>query len=163
MVRPHASNLRELLSDGYVVKGETIPALSKKLGIETEGLLRQVERHNTFALSGFDEEFGKGGNSYERHLGDPNHKPNPCLGSITNPPFFAVKIYPGDLGASIGLVTDANARVLTPDGNPISGLYACGNDMDSMMAGIYPGPGITIGPAMTFAYIAAKHIASRIT
>ncbi|HHZ68095.1 MAG TPA: FAD-binding protein [Alphaproteobacteria bacterium] len=77
--------------------------------------------------------------------------------------FFALKAYPGDLGASIGLVTDKNAQVIKSGNGPISGLYACGSDMDSMMAGVYPGPGITIGPAMTFGYIAAKHIAGNIS
>ena len=75
--------------------------------------------------------------------------------------FFAITVFAGDIGASVGLVTDENARVLDRNRAPILGLYACGNDMDSIMAGIYPGPGITIGPAMTFGYIAAKHILDR--
>ena len=74
---------------------------------------------------------------------------------------YAIKVYPGDIGGSIGLVTDEHARVLSSEGGPIPGLYACGNDMDSIMAGVYPGPGITIGPAMTFGYIAARHCAER--
>jgi succinate dehydrogenase/fumarate reductase flavoprotein subunit len=80
---------------------------------------------------------------------------------LGKPPFYAVKIYPGDIGASCGLVTNERAQVLRKDGSTVEGLYACGNDMDSIMAGIYPGPGITLGPAMTFGYLAARHAAEQ--
>ena len=108
-----------------------------------------------------DEDFGKGSDAYQRNLGDASHKPNPCIGALAKPPFYAVKVYPGDIGASMGLVTNEHAQVLRQDGSPVPGLYACGNDMDSIMAGIYPGPGITLGPAMTFGYVAARHAAGR--
>jgi predicted oxidoreductase len=127
--------------------------------VEAPALVESVARNNAFAQTGVDAEFGKGGNAYERNLGDPAHHLNPCLGPIERAPFYAIRVYPGDIGASIGLVTDAHARVLDADGEPVRGLYACGNDMDSLMAGAYPGPGITLGPAMTFGYLAAMHAA----
>jgi succinate dehydrogenase/fumarate reductase flavoprotein subunit len=83
------------------------------------------------------------------------------MGPIETPPFYAIRVYPGDIGASCGLETNEFAQVMHTDGKPIEGLYACGNDMDSLMAGIYPAPGITLGPAMTFGYLAARHAAQR--
>ncbi|HYI29456.1 MAG TPA: FAD-binding protein, partial [Bradyrhizobium sp.] len=96
---------------------------------------------------------------YQRHLGDPSHLPNPCVAPIEHAPFYALRIYPADLGTAVGLRTDADARVLNTNGVPIAGLYACGNDMGSIMNGNYPGPGITLGPALTFGYIAGRHLA----
>ncbi len=87
-------------------------------------------------------------------------RPNPCIGAIDKPPFYALAIHASDIGTSCGLVTDEFARVLPDDGSPIAGLYACGNDMGSVMAGAYPGPGITIGPGMTFGFIAARRAAA---
>lgn len=159
MVRPGASNLGAAVADGYVVKGDTLTALAAALEIDADGLVAEVQAQNEYAVTGIDVTFAKGGNDYEKNLGDASHGPNPCLGSIKSPPFYAIKVYPGDIGSSVGLVADEHARVLGADGAPIPGLYACGNDMDSMMAGVYPGPGITIGPAMTFGYIAARHLA----
>jgi succinate dehydrogenase/fumarate reductase flavoprotein subunit len=95
-------------------------------------------------------------------LGDADQQPNPCVAVIARAPFYAVEVIPSDLGMSAGLQTDANARVLGSDNRPITGLYACGNDMASVMNGAYPGPGITLGPALTFAYIAAQHAARRL-
>src|ERR1700736_6494420 len=72
---------------------------------------------------------------------------------------ITLRIYPADLGTAIGLRTDCHARVLRKDGAVIAGLYACGNDMGSIMNGNYPGPGITLGPALTFGYIGGRHLA----
>ena len=157
MVHPGGSNLTAAIADGYVKKADTLTELARKLGVDAAGLSMEVEAQNAFAATGVDLAFGKGGDDYEQNLGDPEHGPNPCLGPIETPPFYAIEVYPGDIGASVGLVTDEHARVIAADGTPIAGLYACGNDMDSIMAGAYPGPGITIGPAMTFGYIAAHH------
>ena len=87
--------------------------------------------------------------------------PNPCVAPIEQAPFYALRIYPADLGTAIGLRTDCHARVLRKDDSVIAGLYACGNDMGSIMNGNYPGPGITLGPALTFGYIAGRHLAGR--
>lgn len=159
MVRPRRLNLRKAVADGYVVQADSIRGLAEKLRLPGDALEASVARHNGFAGTGIDSDFGKGSDAYQRNLGDPGHRPNPCIGRLAKPPFYAVRIYPGDIGASCGLVTNAHAQVLREDGSSIVGLYACGNDMNSIMNGIYPGPGITLGPAMTFGYIAARHAA----
>ena len=161
MVRPRRLNLRRAVADGYVTRADTIEELAGRLSIPAMALAETVARHNDFARTGIDEDFGKGADAYQRNLGDPTHAPNPCIGPATERPFYEVTVYPGDIGASCGLVTDEQARVLRADGTCVPGLYACGNDMDSIMAGFYPGPGITIGPAMTFAFLAARHAAKR--
>jgi len=159
MVRPRRLNLRRAIADGYVIQANTIESLAEKLAIPAATLAATTARYNGFAATGVDEDFGKGGDAYQRNLGDPAHAPNPCIGPISKPPFYAVKVYPGDIGASCGLVTNEDAQVLRQDGAYVPGLYACGNDMASIMEGFYPGPGITIGPAMTFGFIAACHAA----
>lgn len=162
MVRPRRLNLRAAIADGYLVQSGSIGELAKRLGLPGEALEQTVARHNGFAVTGIDTEFTKGSDAYQRNLGDAGHRPNPCIGPLATPPFYAVKIFPGDIGASCGLVTDQHAQVLRADGSRIAGLYACGNDMNSIMSGIYPGPGITLGPAMTFGYIAARHAATAV-
>ena len=128
-------------------------------GNRPRGLSATVERFNREAERGEDSEFGKGANVYNRFNGDPAHRPNPCLEPLRTPPYYAVRVIPGDLGTFMGVKSDAFARVLDEAGEPIPGLYAAGNDAASFMGGNYPGAGITIGPAMTFGYIAAHHLA----
>ncbi|HEX2338643.1 MAG TPA: FAD-dependent oxidoreductase [Hyphomicrobiaceae bacterium] len=159
MVRPRRLNLRKAVAQGYVVRASNLEGLAAELGVPARALSAVVERHNRFARTGVDEDFGKGNDAYQRNLGDAAHAPNPCIGPLAKSPFYAVKIYPGDIGASCGMVTNECAQVLRKDGSTVDGLYACGNDMDSIMAGIYPGPGITLGPALTFGYLAARHAA----
>jgi succinate dehydrogenase/fumarate reductase flavoprotein subunit len=159
MVRPHRMNLRNAIADGYVTRASTLAELAAALQIDAKGLAETVARHNGFAVTGADLDFAKGSDVYQRNLGDTTHASNPCIGPIATPPFYAVQLHASELGASAGLVTNECAQVVRDDGTPIPGLYACGNDMDSMMAGTYPGPGITLGPAMTFGYIAAHHAA----
>jgi succinate dehydrogenase/fumarate reductase flavoprotein subunit len=115
-----------------------------------------VASFNDGAHRGVDTQFGRGTDIYQRHLGDPDHRPNPCVAPIERAPFHAVAVQPADLGMAAGLVTDAMARVLDAQNAPIPGLYACGNDMQSVMNGAYPGPGITLGPALVFGYLAAR-------
>jgi succinate dehydrogenase/fumarate reductase flavoprotein subunit len=117
-----------------------------------------VQQHNCFADTGVDEAFGKGSTEFDRHNGDPQHKPNPCLGRIETPPYYAMAVYPSTLGSSVGLRADADGRVLNANGEPIPGLFAVGNDAASIMRGNYPGPGITLGPALVFGYRAAMAI-----
>ncbi len=112
------------------------------------------------ALSQIERAFGKGSSEYNRYLGDPNNKPNACLGPIETSPFYAVKVWPGDIGTATGLTCDPQARVLGRDERPVPGLYATGNDMNSIMAGAYPGAGITLGPALTFGFIAGRALAA---
>ena len=159
LVRPALRPLGRFLRSGYLVKGATIAELADKLAIDPSRLTRTVARMNEYAKTGVDPEFGKGSDAYNRYLGDPDHKPNPCLGPIERAPFYAVRVFPGDIGTAAGLKTDTRARVLDAAGAPIAGLFACGNDMNSIMAGAYPGAGITLGPALTFGYIAGQELA----
>ena len=108
-----------------------------------------------------DTEFARGTDAYQRFNGAPGHAPNPCVAPLDRPPYYAVRLVPGDIGTFAGLEADASARVLDKDGQPIPGLYAAGNDMASVMGGTYPGAGITIGPALTFGYIAGRHLAGK--
>lgn len=119
-----------------------------------------VARFNAAAARGEDPEFGRGGDAYQRFMGDAEQTPNPCLRPLDQPPFFAVALDPGDLGTAAGLATDPCGRVLGADGAPLRGLYACGNDMNSVMNGAYPGPGITLGPALTFGFLAGRSLAA---
>ena len=120
-----------------------------------------MSRYNAGARLGKDPQFGRGESSYNRYLGDATHQPNPCVAPIEQGPFYAVKLYMGDLGTFHGLKTDGEALVLDNQGLPIPRLYAAGNEMASMMGGSYPGAGITLGPAATFGYIAARSMAAR--
>jgi succinate dehydrogenase/fumarate reductase flavoprotein subunit len=150
------------LKDGYLTQAESLAELATKLGIDQPNLVATVARFNQFAKAGVDQDFGRGSTDYQRiTAGDMNHAPNPCLGALETPPFYAVRLFPGDIGAATGFVTDESACVLRQDGSRIEKLYACGNDMHSVMGGNYPGPGITLGPAIVFAYIAVRDIASR--
>jgi len=146
---------------GFMVKANSLEALAHACGIDTAGLLRTAQRFNGFAKSGKDEDFHRGDSAYDRLYSDPRVKPNPNLGTVEKPPFYAVKVWPGDLGTKGGLLTDEYARVLREDGSVIEGLYAAGNSSASVMGHTYPGPGSTIGPAMTFGFIAGRHAATR--
>lgn len=159
-VKPFALRLRPFVESGYLAQADSIAGLAAQLGIDSDSLVRTVAEYNKGAVEGQDPAFGRGENAYQRHVGDSDHKPNPCVAPIVTPPFYGVALYPGDLGTSAGLLTDAAARVLGAERAPIRGLYACGNDMSSLMRGAYPGPGITLGPALTFGYLAAREIAS---
>ena len=156
MIRPRTPSLAPFVRRGYLVAGATLEDLARRAGVDPVGLAETVGANNVFARTGVDADFRKGDTSYDRCNGDPEHGPNPCLGPIETSPFCAVKVYPTPLGTSLGVRTDANARVLDAAGAPIGGLYACGNDMQSVMGGEYPGPGAQIGIAMTFGYLAAK-------
>ncbi|MCA3800205.1 FAD-binding protein, partial [Burkholderia sp.] len=146
--------------DSVIYRADTLAELAAKIGVDAGGLAQTVERMNGYAATGIDAEFGKGGNLFDRYYGDPSSKPNPCLGPIERAPFYALRIDPGEIGTKGGLRTDAHARVLRPDGTAIDGLYALGNTSAAVMGKTYPGPGSTIGPAMTFGYVAANHIAA---
>lgn len=145
---------------GYLVSAPDLAALARALGLNAAALEATVSRFNDDARAGIDRAFGRGSDAYQRYLGDPLHRPNPCLAPLATPPFHAIALYAADLGTAAGLAADQDARVLNPAGQPIPGLYACGNDMHSVMNGAYPGPGITLGPALTFAYLAVRSLSS---
>jgi len=153
---PGMKPVKEWLASGFLVKADTIEELAHKAGIDAAGLAAQVERYNRFAETGIDEEFHKGERQYDRFRGDPTNKPNPCIGSIAKGPFYATRIFPGDVGTFGGVVTDEKARVMRADGSLIEGLYATGNCTSSVMGRTYPGAGASIAPSFVFGYIAAK-------
>ncbi len=157
MVRPGGHNLKPYLADGYLTKAASLRDLAQKLAIDAGNLERTVAAMNTYAKSGVDPEFARGSTAYHHAAGDPAVTPNPNLGPIATPPFYAIRLVPADIGAANGLVTNDDAQVLGFNEVPIAGLYACGADMQSIMGGTYPGPGVTLGPAITFAYRAMRH------
>ena len=158
MVRPGGKGMKPFLADGYLTEGATLAELAGKLGMDTQALLASVAQNNRNAEIGIDHEFHRGETAYQQNLGDPNWPgKNPNIGPLQQGPFYAVRLYPGDIGASTGFATNEHAQVLAADGSAIAGLYAVGNDMHSIMGGTYPAPGITIGPGLVFARLAAKH------
>ena len=161
MVRPGGWGTKAAVADGYLIVGDTIEQLAQRLNIDPDNLHETVDRMNGFAQTGRDLDFDRGSTVYQNHNGDVSAGgANPNLGPIATAPFYALRLYPSDIGTSAGVVTDDVARVLDSSNRPISGLYACGNDMQSIMGGTYPGPGITLGPALAFAYLAASDATS---
>jgi succinate dehydrogenase/fumarate reductase flavoprotein subunit len=158
-VPPFPMPLRHHLKTGYLLRGQTLAELAEKAGIDPKALGESVAQFNAGAADGRDPAFGKGSRAYNRYQGDALHGPNPCVAPLEHGPFYAIKMVIGDLGTYAGIVTDAHARALDAEGRVISGLYAAGNDMASIMGGNYPGAGITLGPALTFGYIAGRHLA----
>ncbi|RJT22827.1 FAD-binding protein [Chakrabartia godavariana] len=143
---------------GILKKGKTIEELALAMRVPPDILAQTVARFNEHAVKGEDPDFHRGEAAYDKMYGDPRVGPNPCLAPIAKGPFYAMPIYPGDIGTNGGLLTDDKARVLDAKGKPITGLYAIGNNAASAMGESYPGAGVTIGPAMTFGYIAARHM-----
>ncbi len=154
------------LASAYLKRGDTLAELAQNCGIDADTFQGTVARYNTMAMTGSDDDFGKGETPYNRIQGDAattrsQGLANPCMAPLRRGPFYAVKVLPGSLGTFAGLKANANAQVLNASGQAIAGLYAGGNDMNSMMGGHYPSGGITLGPAMTFGFIAAHHAAGR--
>ncbi|MGM4916957.1 FAD-dependent oxidoreductase [Tardiphaga sp. 813_E8_N1_3] len=158
-VPPFPMPIGQYLNSGYLIKGNTLEELAGKAGIDAGGFVTTVAQFNNTAAEGRDPTYGKGSRAYNRYQGDANHGPNPCVAPIEQGPFYAIKMVIGDLGTYAGIKTDAQARALDAGGQVINGLYAAGNDMASIMGGNYPGAGITLGPALTFGYIAGRHLA----
>jgi FAD binding domain len=162
MVRPKGMGLSAALADGYVTRAASIGELARKLGLPESALVQTIERFNGHWQGGIDPDFGRGTTAYQRANGDATWTgPNPSLGPLERPPFYAVRLYPGDIGAATGFATDTRARVLDAQGRAIEGLYAVGNDMQSVMGGVYPAPGITLGPGLVFGYVAARDATAR--
>jgi 3-oxosteroid 1-dehydrogenase len=148
----HRRAVRDLL-----VQAGTVAELAAQLKLPPAALTETVEKFNASAKRGEDPEFGRGHQAYDRYYGDARVQPNPNLYPLEKPPFYALPVYPGDIGTKGGIVTDANAQALGHDHRPIAGLYAIGNTAASVMGASYPGAGATLGPAMTFGYVAARH------
>jgi succinate dehydrogenase/fumarate reductase flavoprotein subunit len=160
LVKPRSFSTRRYVRARYLFEASTVQGLAEQIGVDGAALAEAVKRNNAAAVTGIDSDFGRGTSIYERHLGDPASAPNPCIGPINKPPFYAVKVVPGDIGSALGLVADCRARVLDKAGTPVPGLFCCGADMNSVFAGTYPGSGITLGPALTFGFIAGTQLAS---
>ncbi|MEM5774926.1 MAG: FAD-binding protein, partial [Anaerolineaceae bacterium] len=146
---------------GMLTRADTLEELAQKMGIDPQGLRDTVLRFNQHAVQGKDPDFQRGESAYDRIYSDPRIKPNPNLAPLTKAPFYAVRVWPGDLGTKGGLLTNEHAQVLRDDGSVIPGLYAAGNSSASIMGRTYPGPGSTIGPAMVFGMIAGRHAANK--
>ena len=159
---PRPLSMDAYLRSGYLKKADSLDGIASLCGIDPAGLKQTVERLNAGADQGIDAEFNKGADIYERFNGSRGHTPNPCVAPVRQAPFYAVKLVPGDIGTFIGLKTDPDARALDASGQPIEGLYVVGNDAASFMGGAYPGAGITLGPALVFGHLAARHVHSRL-
>ena len=138
-----------------VKRADTLEQLAEMIEVDAEGLKETIDRNNVFAETGVDEDFQRGEVFYDRYYGDSKNKPNPCIATISKAPFYAIPLHPGDIGTKGGLLSDEFARVMNNSGQVIEGLYAIGNTSASVMGSKYLGAGATLGPAMTFGYIAA--------
>jgi len=157
---PAPMPMRAFLTSGYIKRGDSPRALALACGIDAEGLDQTLRVFNASARHGEDPQFQRGSDAYQRFNGASDQFPNPCVAPLEQPPFYAVRVVPGELGTFAGIATNAHAQVIDGDGVALEGLCAVGNDAASVMGGTYPGAGITIGPAMTFGYVAARHLAA---
>ncbi|MCX2981634.1 FAD-dependent oxidoreductase [Halieaceae bacterium IMCC14734] len=155
--RPDWALPKRFEKEGFFAKAETISELAEKIDVDAAGLEKTIEKFNGYAATGKDLDLQRGDTVYDRYYGDPRVEPNPCLAPIMQAPFYAMKVDPGDFGTQGGMVVTANAEVVHESGDTIPGLYAIGNCSAPVLPN-YPGPGSTLGPAMTFGYQAAKHI-----
>ena len=156
-MKPDSQIPKKWFDEGFVAKADTIGELADMLGIDADGLEETIGKMNHYAETGVDEDFGRGDSAYDRYYADPAIKPNPCLAPIVKAPFYAMRIEAGDFGTLGGLDTDTSARVKKAEGGVFEGLFAVGNCSAAILP-TYPGPGATLGPAMTMAYQAACHI-----
>ncbi|UOO93621.1 FAD-dependent oxidoreductase [Vitreoscilla stercoraria] len=160
-VKPAPLPHGKFIKQGYLFKGATLEALAQTIGMDAQGLRQTVENYNLHAVHGEDPQFNRGTTSFNRYLADPENQPNPCVAPISQGPFYAVKVYMGDLGTFNGIETTAVGEVMDADNQVIEGLYAVGNDRKSVMGGNYPGAGITLGPIMTYGYVTGNVIADK--
>ncbi|MGB6007156.1 FAD-dependent oxidoreductase [Castellaniella sp.] len=149
------------VKSGYIQRAPSISQLAQICGIDASGLSDTIAAYNLGAARGEDPEFGKGATPYNRIQGDASHTPNPCLAPIDKGPYYALRLYPGSLGTFAGISTDAFGRATNADGVAVEGLYVVGNDSASIMEGNYPAGGVTLGPAVTFGFIAGHHAAGQ--
>ncbi len=158
--RPDQALPKRYFESGFLAIGQTVEEIAEKTGIHVENLKKTMEDFNGFAQSGKDLEHGRGDSAYDRYYGKEDCKPNPCMAALDKAPFYAMRCEPGDFGTAGGFVITADGQCVGQDDQPIKGLYAAGNCTSAVLP-TYPGPGSTLGPAMTFAYAAAKHLAKQ--
>lgn len=159
--KPFPVPFRHQIRNGYLKTGKNVRDLAAAIGVPAEALEKTIATYNEGARRGEDPAFGRGSSAYNRFLGDTEHQPNPSVAPLEEGPFYAVRVRVGTIGTYAGISTNARAQVIDGKGEPIAGLYAAGNDNASVLGGYYPGPGITLGPAFTFGYLAAHHMAGR--
>lgn len=161
-VLPGAKKLDYYLKAKYLFSANSLEELAQKVGINAQGLVNTVQRFNHLVEQGVDTDFGKGSGVMNRFNGDPEVKPNPCLGKLEHGPFYALPVIPMDCASSGGLAGDIYGRVFDQNNQVITGLFACGNDLSSIFKGTYPGPGTTLGPGMVFAWRIAQFAAGKL-
>jgi hypothetical protein len=154
-VPPFPGRTGPWIRSGYLKRGQHLDDLARQIGCAPDTLAQTVRRYNSDAAQGTDSEFGRGTTIYNRFIGDASANNAPLSGG----PYYAVELFPGDLGTFVGLAADENGQALDSAGNAIEGLYVAGNDAASFMGGSYPAAGITLGPGLTFGYLAARHAA----
>ncbi len=159
-VAPFPLPIGRHLKAGYLKRGNSVEALAREIGVDPATLKATIDGFNQHARNGDDPAFGRGSKAYNRYQGDAQNLPNPCVRAIETGPFYAIKMVIGDIGTFAGLAVDENTRVLDAQRQPIPGLHAVGNDAASIMGGNYPGAGITLGPALTFGYVAGMALAN---
>jgi succinate dehydrogenase/fumarate reductase flavoprotein subunit len=159
LVYPFGIRLGKMRRAGYLHEGKTLTELAGKIGVDAAGLEKTVARNNEFAKTGIDLDFGKGSTPLGRGLGDPAHKPNPCIGPIATAPFYAVRIVPGDVSSAVGLKVNTLAQPVDARGDAIPGLYVCGLDMNSLWSGTGFANGAFHAQNMTFGYIIGRELA----
>ena len=159
-VKPFPFPMNAFLRSGYLLRGNTLEELAARAQIPPVALKMTVAIFNKYADTGQDPLFRRGTNVFNKSQGDTDNRPNPCLAPLERPPYYAIKILPGDLGTFSGIKTNSRGQVVNRSGAPIKGLYAVGNDMASIFGGMYPAGGITLGPAMTFGYVVGRDLAS---
>jgi 3-oxosteroid 1-dehydrogenase len=158
--QPPGAVPKDWIRKGWAYQDATLAGLARQCGIDAAGLEATVERYNGMCVSGVDADFGRGSNAYQRYFGDPSVKPNPVMGGLAEAPFWAVPIWPGDVGTSGGVLANERAEVMRADGSVIPGLHAAGNCTASLCGPYYVGAGQSIGASSIFGYIAAKQAAA---
>ncbi|EXJ82875.1 hypothetical protein A1O3_06691 [Capronia epimyces CBS 606.96] len=154
--------VRHLIRDGYLIEAPSIRELAQKIEVPAEELEKTVAAMNEYAKTGVDPEFHRGETIYDKFYGDPSTGlPNSSLGYCVRAPFYALPLYPGNVSSTYGIATNENAQVVDAKNQPIPGLYAVGCDSNSVMRGEYPGGGSSIGPGMTFGYVAGHQLAGK--
>ncbi len=162
-IMPGGKKLAHFLRTGYLKRADNLAELGKQCGIDAGALQQTVARYNQLAAQGEDSDFHRGSSAMNRFNGDTAVQPNPCLRPLSpSGPYYALPVRPADLASSLGLACNPFGQVLNTSGEPIDGLFACGNDLASIFKGTYPGPGTTIGPGMVFGWRIAKFVAGQL-
>ncbi len=157
---PGSKKPQEWYDSGFLYRADSVADLAAQIGVDPATLTATVDRFNGAVRLGRDDDFKRGARAYDEWLGDHYHRPSNTLGSIEEGPFYAAKVWPGDVGTYGGVVTDVHGRVLREDGSFIEGLYATGVSTASVMGRFYPGAGSSVGPSFVFGYLAARHAAN---